>query len=991
MSKPFFSRRACTTLAVSLAMLIPALPAWAQSSPDLYNAMAWRLIGPFRAGRVGSVIGVPSQPNVFYMDVDNGGVWKTTDAGLTWNCLFKGDEDNSLGSLAIAPSDPDIIYAGSGEAMQRPDLSTGDGIYKSPDAGKTWQHLGLRDGQQIASIVVDPRDANRLFVAVLGHPYGPNPERGVFRSTDGGKTFQKVLYKGDNVGAAQVALDPANPDTVYAVLWAARSMPSVIGIDFRQRPKVPGSGLYKSTDGGSTWQQVGNGLPTVAEGLGRIWLAIAPGNAKRIYASVRPGMYVSDDAGQNFHLVSHDPRNAGGFVTVAPNNPDEVIVTSTAMYRSSDAGKTFVAIRGAPGGNDYHHVWINPANPEIMAVGVDQGGQVSVNGGRTWSSWYNQPTAQAYSVSTDNQFPYRVYSTQQDSGSFGILSRGNDGQITFRDWHPVGAEEDGHIAPDPLHPDIVYSSRGNRYDWVTGETQFVGPQLQRFMGQYRFSPYNPIQFSPVDQHVLYLGGNVLFKTTNGGHSWDVISPDLSRDKPGVPPNLGPFGDKVTSLKQRIGVIYSIGPSFKDADTIWTGTNDGLIWVTRDGGRHWSNVTPKGLTPWSMVTKIVASHFDDQTAYASVSRFRLDDLKPYIYRTHDGGRTWQLIVNGLPDNASVNVVREDPEQKGLLIAGTERAVWFSADDGDHWQSLQFNLPQTSMRDLVIHGDDVVLGTHGRSDWILDDITPLRQLAAAGRADHAFLYKPAAAYQIPRNTYSDTQLEPEFPAGQNPPSGAIIDYVLKSPATGPVTLDILDATGQVVRHFSSTDQPATVNPDELNFPTYWLRPPQLLSAQGGMHRFVWDLHYPSPPTLKPHAPMGVIFHDSPLGLAGPPVLPGEYTVRLTVDGQSSTQPLTVRMDPRVDKPMAGLKQQLELGMQLSADIQRTHKALQDAKAKDPRQADLLKLNDALIAQYNSLYGGSYGGDGDNPSTMATPTTQQVSAVGDLQRQVDAILGQ
>ncbi|MEO9079764.1 MAG: hypothetical protein ABI268_10680, partial [Rhodanobacter sp.] len=412
--------------------------------------------------------------------------------------------------------------------------------------------------------------------------------------------------------------------------------------------------------------------------------------------------------------------------------------------------------------------------------------------------------------------------------------------------------------------------------------------------------------------------------------------------------------------------------------------------TRDGGKHWNNVTPKDLTPWSMVTKIVASHFDDQTAYASVSRFRLDDLKPYVYRTHDGGKSWTLIVNGLPDNASVNVVREDPEQKGLLIAGTERAVWFSADDGNHWQSLQFNLPQTSMRDLVIHDNDVVLGTHGRSDWILDDITPLRQLAAASSADHAFLYKPAAAYQIPRNTYSDTQLEPEFPAGQNPPSGAIIDYVLKSVPTGPVTLDILDAKGQLVRRYDSTDEPAPVKPDELNFPTFWLRPPQRLSTQGGMHRFVWNLHYPSPPTLKPHAPMGVIFQDTPLGLAGPPALPGQYTVKLTVDGHSWTQPLTVRMDPRVDKPIAGLNQQFELGMQLSGDINRTYTALQKAQANGEKKPDLLKLNDALIAQYNSLYGGSYGGEGDNPSTMATPTTQQVSAVADLKRQVDAMLG-
>ncbi|MEP7184511.1 MAG: hypothetical protein ABI767_01630 [Rhodanobacter sp.] len=983
-------RRTCAASFLFLALVLPALSAWAQVNSNLYGAMNWRLIGPFRGGRVGAVVGIPGQPNVFYMSADNGGIWKTTDAGSTWQALFNADEDNSIGSLAVAPSNPNIVYAGSGEATQRPDLSTGDGLYKSSDAGKTWRHLGLRDGQQLASIAVDPHDADRLFVAVLGHPYGPNKERGIFRSTDGGKTFQKVLYKDENTGAAEVVLDPSDPRTVYAVLWVSRVSPW----RWQIHEGVAGSGLFKSIDGGTTWHQVGLGLPTVAQGLGRIWLAISPSHPDRIYASVgasseHRGMYLSDDAGQSFLRVSHEPRNSGGFITVAPNNPDEIYVSSTGWYHSTDAGKTFTTMRGAPGGNDYHHTWINSVNPEIMAIGVDQGATVSVNGGKTWSTWYNQPTAQSYHVITDNQFPYRVYSSQQDSGSVGITSRSNDGQITFRNWHPVGGEEYAYIAPDPLHPDITYSSRVVRYDWKTGESQVVGPQAQLFEGKYRFNRTAPLLFSPADPHVLYLGAEILFKTTDGGHSWQTISPDLSRPNPGIPASLKPFAAHEKPLDHR-GVIYSIGPSFENADTIWTGTDDGLIWITRDGGKHWNNVTPKGMTSWSKVTQIVASHFDDQTAYASVSRFRLDDLKPYIYRTHDGGKTWNLIVNGLPDNASANVVREDPEQKGLLIAGTERAVWFSANDGDHWQSLQFNLPQTSMRDLVIHDDDVVLGTHGRALWILDDITPLRQLAAAASAEHAFLYKPAAAWQIPRNTYSDTQLEPEFPAGQNPPSGAIIDYVLKSSATGPVMLDILDANGKLVRHFASTDKPATVNPDELNFPTYWLRPVQTLSAQSGMHRFVWNLHYPSPPALEPHAPMGVIFHDTPLGLAGPPALPGQYTVKLTVDGQFWTQPLTVRMDPRVDKPMAGLSQQLTLGLQLSRDINRTYTALQQVNAEGEKKPGLLNLNGELIAQYNSLYGGAYGGGGDNPSTMATPTTQQVSAVTELRHQVDAMLG-
>lgn len=981
---------------VMVAVAWPMVQAVAQVTPSMYSAMRWRLIGPFRGGRVGSVIGVPSEPGVFYMDAEDGGMWKSTDYGHTWVSLFKGDEDNSIGAFAIAASDPNVIYAGSGEATMRPDLSIGNGLYKSTDAGTTWQRLGLRDGQQIASIAVDPHDANRLFVAVLGHPFGANAQRGVFRSTDGGRTFQKVLYKNDNTGAAQVVLDPANPQIVYAVLWAARGAPLVMS-PFHLHAGAD-TGLYKSTDGGNTWNRIGQGLPAVTQGLGRIWLAIAPSDPQRIYASIGgfgsggqvAGMYQSNDAGLSFRRVSHDPRNSGGFVTVAPNDPNEIYVTATAMYRSMDGGKTFDVIRGAPGGNDYHHVWVDPDNPRIIGVGVDQGATLTVNGGKTWSSWYNQPTAQAYSVATDNHFPYRIYSNQQDSGSFGIVSRGNYGQITFHDWEPVGAEEDGQMAPDPLNPDIVYSSRGDRFNWITGETRFVGPQVERLMGKYRFSPYGPIIFSPVDPHVLYLGANVLFKTTNGGHSWQIISPDLSQASMRLPPNMGTFSSQIHAQSvHHVGEIYTIAPSFQDVNTIWVGTNDGLIWVTHDGGTHWENVTPPGVTPWSRVTKVVASRFDSGTAYASVSRMRLNDLKPYIYVTHDGGQTWKLIVQGLPEDGPVNVVHEDAMDKNLLIAGTQRGVWFSADDGSHWHSLQLNLPVVAVYDLVIHDNDVVVATHGRSDWVLDDITPLRQLQAANSGG-AYLYKPEAAYILPRNPYPDTQLPPEFPAGQNPPSGAIIDYYLKTAASGPVTLEILDSNDNVVRRYSSIDKPAPVDTAAWRYPTYWLQPPQELSAQAGMHRFVWSLHYPKPDVLQPGLPMGVILHDTPVGPRGPVALPGSYRVRLTVDGHMYSQPLTLLADPRVSKPMAGLVQQFELGQQLVSDIDRTTAAIRQSAVKDKSMTALRKLNDDLVSQYNSLYGGLYGGGNGNASITGTPTTQQISAVADLHRRVNAILG-
>ena len=884
-------------LAIAVCMasaILPSIVVGQQFGPELYQSMRWRNIGPFRGGRTVGATGIPGHQNIFYVGVNNGGVWKTDDFGHTWMPLFDEQSSGSIGALAVAPSNPDIIYVGSGEGLQRPDLSTGDGIYKSIDAGKTWTHLGLRDGQQIGAIIVDPKDPNRLFVAVLGHPYGANAERGVFRSTDGGQTFEKVLYKDQDTGAIALAFDPTNPKIVYADMWAARQGPWENG-----SWQGKNSGLFKSTDGGNNWHQLTKGLPTTEQGLGRIGFCIAPSDRNRMYAMVDAprlgGVYRSDDAGESWTQVNSENRIWGrgsdfAEVKADPKNKDVIYVANTSTYRSTDAGKNFTAIKGAPGGDDYHTVWINPENNQIILLACDQGAVISVNGGRTWSSWYNQPTAQFYHVSTDNQFPYWVYGGQQESGSAAVASRGNDGEVTFREFHPVGAEEYGYVAPDPLNPNIIFGGKVTRYDKITGQVQNISPQVGRG-GTYRFLRTAPLLFSPIDPHVLYYGGNVLFKTINGGHSWEVISPDLSQEKPAVPE--GVFNTPESANQPRRGVIYTVSPSYKDINVIWAGTDDGLIHVTRDGGRAWTNVTPPGISSWSKISIIDAGRFDSSTAYAAVNRIRLDDMHPHIYRTHDGGKTWKEIVHGLPNDNPVNSVREDPVRKGLLYAATEQTVYVSFDDGDNWESLRLNLPPSSVRDVVIHDDDLVIGTHGRGFWILDDITPLRQINAQMAAGNAFLFKPETAYRIKRDTNTDTPLPPEEPSGQNPPDGAIINYYLKNAASGPVVLEIYDRNNALVRRYSSDDKPEPINDKELNVPTYWLRHQSVMSARAGMQRFVWDLHYPPPAGQARTYPISAIYMDTPSEPSGPAVMPGQYTIKLIVAGQMQTQTMTVKL--------------------------------------------------------------------------------------------------
>jgi photosystem II stability/assembly factor-like uncharacterized protein len=887
---------------VTLAALFLTLASAQTFDPSLYAGLRWRMIGPFRGGRTVGVAGIAEQPGTFYIGVNNGGVWKTDDYGRTWDPIFDDQPTGSIGAVAVAPSQPDTVYVGSGEGLQRPDLSVGDGIYKSTDAGKTWRHLGLRDGQQIPQIIVDPRNPNRLFVAVLGHPYGPNAERGIYRSTDGGANFQKVLYKDDRTGGVDLAFDPRNPQIVYAVLWQAQQGPWENGAF-----SGPNSGLYKSTDGGDHWSQLSGGLPTFEkDGLGRIGIGIAPSDGNRMYALVEArgqsgGLYRSDDAGATWRRVNGENRIYGrgsdfACVRVDPKNRDVVYVANTSTYRSTDAGQSFTAIKGAPGGDDYHTIWINPNNPNIIFLALDQGATVSVNYGRTWSSWYNQPTAQFYHVITDNQTPYNVYGGQQESGSVGISSRGNDGAITFREWHPVGGEEYAYIAPDPLNPNFVFGGgRGevSRYNRATGAVEHL-PLRPPAGVTYRNLRTVPLIFSEVDPHVMYIGVQMVVKSVDGGHSWESISPDLSRETYELPPSVAGYPDAAKQQGTRRGVVYSIAPSRLSTETIWAGTDDGLIHVTRDGGKTWKNVTPAAVAPWSKIAQLDASHFDDQTVYAAVNRLRVDDMKPHIFRTHDGGATWTEIVRGLPDEP-VNTVREDPVRKGLLFAGTENATYVSFNDGGDWRPLRLNMPATSIRDLVIHENDLVAATHGRGFWILDDIAPLRQLTPEAAAAPAHLFAPSAVYRFPRDTNTDTPLPPEEPAGKNPPDGAILYYDLKAAANGPVTLEISDAAGKLVRRFSSADTAPQADPN-LNVPAYWVRPFQPLAASAGMHRFVWDLHAAAAGRGgRGGCPISAIYMDTPCS-EGAWMPPGSFTVKLTVNGQSYERTLVVKPDPR-----------------------------------------------------------------------------------------------
>jgi photosystem II stability/assembly factor-like uncharacterized protein len=1044
-----------TGAAAATAVGPPPFPA------PLGTALRWRLIGPYRGGRVLAVSGVPGRPETFYFGAVGGGVWRSDDAGRVWTPVFDGPPSGSIGALAVAPSNPDVIYVGTGEADMRSDVSWGDGMYRSSDGGRSFQPIGLRDSRQIGRILVDPRDPDVALVAALGHGFGPNPERGVFRTADGGRSWQRVLYRDDTTGAIDLAAGPADPQTVYAALWNVRRPPwstyAPLG--------GPGSGLFRSSDGGLTWQELtGHGLP--AGPPGRIGLAVAAGSAApaagepgqprppgegrgRVYALIdalidspsdsprdapsEAGLYRSDDGGGSWRRVCADRRLTSrswyfSGVIADPRDADTVYVSNVALYRSRDGGQTFQAIKGAPGGDDYHSLWIDPGDPRRMILGSDQGAAVSVDGAATWSSWFNQPTAQIYHVATDDRFPYTIYGAQQDSGTVAVSSRSDFGQISFRDWFSTGTGESGYILPDPTDPDAVYGGNPGgqlfRFSRRTNQVQDVSPTPGPKAGAsgngvvYRY-PWTPaLAISPLAPHAIYQGSQFVHRSTDRGMSWTVISPDLTlrkarhgaagaraedarggqgrgrAGKADVSPDAssrepgsgdarsGRTGNGKPSRGRREAggatargaasggpqdsgqdkaVIYAIASSPLRAGQLWVGTDNGLVQLTLDDGPSWRDVTPPGLAEWSMVSTIEASRWEAGAAYLAIDRHLVDDLRPYALRTRDFGHTWTPIVAGIAATAHVHAVREDPGRRGLLYAATETGVYVSFDDGDRWQPLQLNLPAVSVRDLAVHGEDLIAATHGRSFWVLDGLTPLRQLDTAVVGSPAHLFSPAPAIRRRRGENRETPLPPETPAGANPPTGALVDYWLDggsaaagagtseaagataSPgtadATGPpgpageVTLEIFDPRGELVRRFASDDP--VPRPEELGahmpLAPSWLRPAPPLGKRAGLNRFTWDLRYPAPPVLRPQASMDAVHGEpTPLEPEGPLVLPGLYRLKLTAGGSSSTATLRVDLDPRVTVSPEALASQLDLSRRIDAALAMSYLAVQQLRA-------------------------------------------------------------
>jgi photosystem II stability/assembly factor-like uncharacterized protein len=945
-----------------------------QYNAKLFKGMEYRMIGPFRGGRALAVSGVPQEPFTYYFGAVAGGVWKTTDGGLVWKPVFDKEPIASIGAIAVAPSDPNVIYVGTGESCPRNDISYGDGVYKSTDEGKTWTNIGLRDTRHVAAIVVDPHDPNVVLVAALGHVYGPNPQRGVFRSADGGKTWTKVLYKDDKTGAIDLVADPKNSRIVYAALWQAARTP------YNLEDGGPGSGLYKSVDGGLTWEQLtGGGLPQGI--LGRIGIAISAANPDRVYAQIEAqqgGLYVSNDAGATWEYANGDHRfrqRAFYFMHIFadPQDANTIYELNTGTYRSTDGGKTFQPV-GEPHG-DCHALWIDPSNPKRMIEGNDGGATISVDRGATWSTEDNQPTAQFYRVTTDNRFFYYIYGSQQDNSTVAIASRTDHGEILPRDWYPVGGGESGYIAVDPRDPDIVYADGYEgvltRFNKQTGEERQISPWpevtdgLGAFGLKYRFQWTAPVVVDPHNPAVLYYGANVLFKTADGGANWTIISPDLTRnDKSKQQISGGPITKDDTG-SEYYDTIFSIAPSPVANGEIWCGSDDGLVHLTRDGGKSWLNVTPIEMPEWGRVNLVEASPVDAATAYIAVDYHESGDRRPYIYKTNDYGRSWTKITKGISGGAYVHTVREDPKQKGLLFGGTETDLYVSFNDGAQWQPLQLNLPHAPVYDLAIHNNDLVVATHGRAFWILDDISPLRQMSRQVASSKVYLFQPELAYRVRGGEGGSHDA-----AGENAPSGAIIYYYLKkAPPTSKskpeVTLEILDSQGRTVRKFTNLgrkrDEETEGPPEEPR--EEGLR--DALPAKAGLNRFVWNLCYQGPREV-PHA--GAVYSDwTP---DEPQALPGKYEVTLTAYGQTVTQPLDVRLDPRVKVSRADLQKQFDLAMRIRDEVSQASDTvnqildleiqlagLQSRLAADAGGEPLLALTKSIAEKAKAVAGALY----------------------------------
>ncbi|HKV23605.1 MAG TPA: hypothetical protein VJN93_03350 [Candidatus Acidoferrum sp.] len=880
-----------------------------QPDTKTYDGMKWRLIGPFRGGRVLTVAGVPSQPNTYYFGAVGGGVWKTTDGGNSWDPLFDKEPISSIGAVAVADSDPNVIYVGTGEACIRGNISYGDGVYKSTDAGKTWTNVGLKDTRHIGAVIIHPTNPDIVFVAALGHAYGPNTERGIFRTRDGGKTWEKVLYLDDRTGGIEVVFDPHNPHVLFAAMWEGWRTPWMLNSGGAK------DGLYRSNDDGTTWKRIeGHGMP---EGtLGRISVAVSGADSNVVYALIeakKGGLYKSEDGGENWTFVTDDHRftqRAWYFTHLwaDPKNSEGLYIANTGLYESTDGGKSFERLN-APHG-DHHALWIDPNNPNRMINGNDGGATISVDGGKNWTTQNNQPTAQFYHVAADNDFQFRVYGSQQDNSSIGIRTRSDHGAIQEGDWDAVGGGESGYIVPDPRDSNIVYADDEGpvftRFDRRTGQAQSIEEWPEDPNGhpaseqKYRYTWTMPILISSHNPDVIYHAAQCVFRSTDAGRNWTEISKDLTRnDRTKQQDSGGPL-TKDQYTVEYYDVVFSLAESPKNEGELWAGTDDGLVQLTRDGGKNWSNVTPKEMPEWAMVSLIEASRFDDGTAYIAVDAHKLDNFKPYIFKTSDFGKSWTKIVNGLPGDSYVHAVREDPVRKGLLYAGTETGIWVSFNDGGNWQPLQLNLPTTPIHDLIVHDDDLIVATHGRSFWVLDSLAPLRQASAAISSEDAHLFTPDTAFRT-REGHTNPR---RYPIGENPPSGAILYYYLKSEPKEAAKLEILDSAGKVIRSFTSAEKKTDTGPDEGERDV----PVESIPAKAGLNRFVWDLRY-QPPTKVP----GVIYD------AGEPVgalaLAGKYQLRLTVAGKSQTAEVEVKMDPRVKTSPEDLRKQFDLMLRMS----------------------------------------------------------------------------